>query len=167
MSNEENEYISLPQPSELKQTEKEDAMGAYLMMFASIAIGLPLPIINIVAAVVYYFVNRKKGNFVKFHALQSMLSAILLGIVNAGLFYWTIHCFLNETFTDFYFGYLAFAGIANLAYFVFSIVAAVKARKGQFIYFIFFGKLAYHRVFSKKYIEKAKEEFRNLPPSNF
>jgi len=33
--------ISLPQPDEIPEREKEDAMGAYLMMFASLAIGSP------------------------------------------------------------------------------------------------------------------------------
>ena len=37
---------------------KEDAMGAYFMMFATAAMGLPLPILNLVAAIIYYYVNR-------------------------------------------------------------------------------------------------------------
>jgi len=50
-------YVKLPQPHELSEREKEDAMGAYLMMFAALATSLPLPIINLIAATVYYYVN--------------------------------------------------------------------------------------------------------------
>ena len=68
------EFYPLPQPEEIAEREKVDAMGAYLMMFAAVAVGLPLPIINLIAAVVYYFVNRKKSRFIHFHCLQSLLS---------------------------------------------------------------------------------------------
>lgn len=67
-------YMKLPQPHELSEREKEDARGAYLMMFAALATTLPLPIINLIAAIVYYYVNRKKGRFIHFHCLQSLLS---------------------------------------------------------------------------------------------
>ena len=50
-------YVKLPQPHELSEREKEDAMGAYLMMFAALATSLYLPIINLIAATVYYYVN--------------------------------------------------------------------------------------------------------------
>ncbi len=67
---------ALPQPSEIPEREKEDAMGAYLMMFASLAIGLPIPLLNLVASVIYFFVNRKNGPFVAFHALQALLTHV-------------------------------------------------------------------------------------------
>ena len=53
-------YVKLPQPQDLSEREKEDAMGAYLMMFAALATSLPLPIINLIAAIVYYYINPKK-----------------------------------------------------------------------------------------------------------
>ena len=34
-------------------------MGAYLMMFASLAIGLPIPLVNLIASVIYFLVNRR------------------------------------------------------------------------------------------------------------
>ena len=46
-------YHPLPQPHELSEREKEDAMGAYLMMFAAVGAGLPLPVINLIAAIIY------------------------------------------------------------------------------------------------------------------
>ncbi|MFP5471399.1 MAG: DUF4870 domain-containing protein [Bacteroidia bacterium] len=152
MSDELNsKYHPVPQPDDITQTEKEDAMGSYLMMFAAFAVGLPLPIINLIAAVVYYILNRKKSRYVKFHCLQSLLSQIPTTIMNAILVGWTIRiiAFHNANFTSNYFGYLVAVIVANLLYIIFSIVAAVKANKGRFYYFLFFGKIAYHYSFLK------------------
>jgi len=37
-------YLPLPQQDEIPEREREDAMGAYIMMFAAFASSLPLPI---------------------------------------------------------------------------------------------------------------------------
>jgi len=158
-----SKYISVPQPSEITQREKEDAMGSYLMMFAAFAVGLPLPILNLIAAFIYYVLNNKKSRFVKFHCLQSMLSQIPTTIMNAVLVYWTIRLFFFGVKNDYdvsnsfienqmYIGYLITVIVANLIYVIFSIVGAVYANKGRFYYFIFFGKLSFH------YSYKAGEE---------
>ena len=82
--------IVLPQPADITQREKDDAMASYLMMFASWAVGLPLPLVNLVASVVYYAVNRKSSKFVAFHALQSFLSQVPVSLLNAGVVGWGI-----------------------------------------------------------------------------
>lgn len=162
-------YNPIPQPSEVTQREKEDAMGSYLMMFAAFAVGLPLPIINMIAAFVYYVLNSKKSRFVKFHCLQSLLSQIPTTIMNAFLLYWTIRLFyfdvlndydLNTSFSEnkMYIGYLIAVIIANLTYVIFSIVGAVYANKGRFYYFVFFGKLSFHYSYLVKDEEKNKVE---------
>ncbi len=142
------EYHPIPQPDEIETRVKEDAMGAYFMMFATSAIGIPLPILNLVAAIIYYYVNRSKGKFVQFHTLQSLWSQIPVTLLNSGLVAWTIVNLVRDlSFTSYYWGYLVMVGIANLVYFIFSIIGAVKARKGVFYYFLFFGKIAYHQVY--------------------
>jgi len=142
------EYHPIPQPDEIEIRVREDAMGAYLMMFATAAIGLPLPILNLVAAIVYYYVNRSKGRFVNFHTLQSLYSQIPVTILNSIMIVWLIINLVNEyDFTSMFWGYVVMVGVANLFYFIFSIVGAVKARNGHFYYFLFFGKLAYHQVY--------------------
>jgi len=93
----------LPQPVEIEIRVKEDTMGAYFMMFATSAIGIPLPILNLVAAVIYYYVNRSKGKFVQFHTLQSLWSQIPLTFLNSGLVAWTIVNFAKDLdFTSYY-----------------------------------------------------------------
>ncbi len=158
-------YVELPQPHEISTREKEDAMGAYLMMFAALAAGLPFPALNLIAAVIYYYVNRSKGRFVHFHLLQSLYSQLPTTLLNMGLVFWTIRLiFFDYEITDLYWGYLAMVIIANIVYIIFSIIAAISARKGQFYYFLFFGKIAYARVFSATNPLYIKKEVCNLPP---
>lgn len=155
------EYHPLPQPDEIEVREKEDAMGAYLMMFATTAMGLPLPILNLVAAVVYYYVNRDKGKFVQFNTLQSLYSQIPVSLLNSGLVAWTIVNLVKDyDFTSIFWGYLVMTAVADLIYFIFSIVGAVRARKGLFYYFVFFGKAAYHQVY------RIRPESRSGEPAN-
>jgi len=158
------EYHPIPQPEEIEVRVREDAMGAYFMMFATTAMGLPLPILNLVASIIYYYVNRDKGKFVQFHTLQSLYSQIPVTLLNSGLVAWTIVNFAKDLdFTSFYWGYLVMTAAADLVYFIFSLVGAVKARKGIFYYFIFFGKLAYHQVYRIR-PEQGPDVPENRPP---
>lgn len=145
-------HIPLPQPDDLSSREKQDAMGAYFMMFAAMATSLPLPIINLIAAIIYYYINRKKSRYIHFHCLQSLLSQIPTTLINWGLLFWVIWIMLfnKAEFNTYFFVYLGFVILANLLYFAFSILAAVRARKGVFMYFIFFGPFAYEQVYSSK-----------------
>src|SRR5258706_9210434 len=90
------EFHPLQQPEEIAEREKEDAMGAYLMMFAAVAVGLPLPVINLIASVIYYFINRKKSRFIHFHSLQALLSNIPTTLINWGVVIWGVTIFLRE-----------------------------------------------------------------------
>jgi len=158
------DYHPLPQPDEIETRVREDAMGAYFMMFATSALGLPLPLLNLVAAIIYYYVNRNKGRFVQFHTLQSLYSQIPVTLLNSGLVAWTIVNFAKDLhFTNFYWGYLVMVAAANLIYLIFSLIGAVKARKGIFYYFLFFGKVAYHQVYQIR-PERISSTPRNRPP---
>jgi uncharacterized membrane protein len=158
------EYHPIPQPEEIEPRVREDAMGAYFMMFATAALGLPLPILNLVAAIIYYYVNRDKGRFVQFHTLQSLYSQIPVTLLNSGLVAWTIVNLVKEfNFTGLYWGYLAMTAAADLIYLIFSIVGAVKAHKGLFYYFIFFGRVAYHQVYLVR-PQRSSTGLRNRPP---
>lgn len=157
------EFYPIPQPEEVSQREKEDASGAYLMMFATTALGLPLPIVNMIASIVYYFVNRSKGLFVRFHALQSLYSQIPVTTINSYLVIWAIVNLVNDhPFTNIFWGFAISAGVFNIVYFVFSIIGAVKAHRGRFYYFVFFGRLAYVQVYRKQ--DESKNQPVNTPP---
>jgi uncharacterized membrane protein len=160
------EYYPLPQPSEIPIREREDAMGSYLMMFAAVAIGLPLPVINLIAAVVYYYINKKKSKFIHFHSLQSLLAQIPTTLINWGLVIWIIRIWFFDAgdFNDYFYAYAIFAAVANIMYFVFSLIAAFRAYKGKMYYFIFFGPFAYNVVFKIKEGDSFEVDDENKPP---
>jgi uncharacterized Tic20 family protein len=160
-------YAPTPQPDELPLRIREDAMGAYLMMFAAWGVGLPLPLINVIAAIIYYFVNRNKGRFVKYHAHQSMASQVAVGLINAGAVFGLFRVFfLERDMSRYFFAYLLTVIVINVFYFVFSIIAAVKARQGRIYYYWFFGKLAYHAAFVMNDDKPDREQAINAPPGN-
>jgi len=161
--------VKLPQPHELSAIEKDDAMGAYLMMFAAWGAGLPLPLLNLIAAVIYFFINKKQSRFVAFHAYQSLITQIPISILNAGVVFWLIAIlfFKYLSFDPPFFIYLFFVIFWNLIYTIFSLVACAKARKGQFYYFIFFGRIAFEQYYGEKAQRKKEKEVKNIPPKGY
>ena len=164
-------YYEIPQPEDIDIQRREQSMASYMMMFFSMAAGLPLPIINLIASFVYYSFTKKKGHFVHFHALQSLMSQIPLTLLNAyAVIQTAILVFSASTlpsFSDFFIGYLITVGIFNLIYIIFSAIAAVKAYKGRMYYFIFFGRIAYHHTFRIKeneVMQDASKQPQNVPP---
>lgn len=160
-------YHPIPQPDEISKREREDGMGAYLMMFAGIAAGLPLPILNLLASIIYWAVNKGKGRFVRFHCHQSLWSQLPTTLINAGLVYWTIRNFVVDgmEFSDRYWAYLGVVALTNVLYFIFSLVAAVQARNGKMYYFPFFGRLSYQQVFVVRRDEaEGQTQAINRPP---
>ncbi len=161
------EYYPLPQPEEITEREREDAMGSYLMMFAAVAIGLPLPIINLIASFIYYFLNRKKSRFVHFHALQALLSQIPTTVMNWGLVIWGVGIVIRDNWhlSPEFWAYAIFCGVATFIYFIMNIIAAFKARQGKMYYFLLFGKMAYSTSFAIKPGDTATAtEQVNRPP---
>jgi uncharacterized membrane protein len=159
--------VALPQPADISQREKDDAMASYLMMFASWAVGLPLPLVNLVASVVYYVVNRKGSKFVAFHSLQSFLSQVPVSLLNAGVVGWGIGLLVKgDTAGNLwpFLGYVFFAAAINILYLVFSIVALVQANKGRFYYLPFFGRIAFDRHYGRASAERARPAWVNRPP---
>ncbi len=161
--------IILPQPDEIPRREREDAMGAYFMMFAAWGIGLPLPFLNLVAAGIYYGIHKKKSKFVAFHALQSFTSQIPVTIANAGLLFWLIRNLVREFgFYNSFWIYLAFVAALNVAYLVMSLVALSRAYKGNFFYFPIFGRMAFDNWYGPNAPEGSGERTRpNRPPEGF
>ena len=161
-------YHPLPQPEELPKKEKEDAMGAYMMMFAAVAVGLPLPIINLLAAIIYYYVNKSSSRFVRFHSLQSLLSSLPLTIMNGIGLFWSLRILFTDEWSlnNIYLGYIGMLFIVNILYYIMGILAAIKAYKGRMFYYWFFGQMCYHIAFQIK--ENDSDEspvILNRPPN--
>ena len=158
--------VHLPQPAEISEREKEDAMAAYLMMFASLAIGLPIPLFNLVASVIYFLVNRKSSPFVAFHALQALLTHIPVVLLNAGLVGWLVGILVSQSgFQAGFFWYMLFTILVNLAYIIWSIVALVHARKGRFFYMPVAGRLCFSRYYGPRAeARRSTRHWENRPP---
>ena len=161
--------IRLPQPSEVSEKERDDALGSYLMMFASLAVGVPIPLLNLVASVIYFLVNRKTSAFVAFHALQALLAHIPVVLLNAGAVTWLVaNLVTHAAFWGRFLWYLLFVGIVNLVYIVWSIVALIHASKGRFFYMPVVGRLSFARYFGRGVREKpAPRVWENKPPEGF
>ncbi len=144
-------FRPVPQPLEISVQNRESAMAAYLMMFISLGAGLPLPFINLIAAVAFYYYVRKKSTFVHFHALQSLLSQIPVSVLNGVAIVWLArNFFLHAGFPQVLIGFLIAVAVFNILYLIFSIIAAVKAYNGRMYYFLFFGRMAYVSAFREK-----------------
>lgn len=161
--------VVLPQPNELSEREKEDAMGAYLMMFAAWGAGFPLPMIGLIASVIYFYLNKKSSLFTAFHSCQALLTHIPISILNAvAVIYGLVLLFKGQTHHLHHFGaFVVFTGIWNALYMFFSIIACVKARKGGFYYFWVFGRLSFARYYNPAARKRPVDEGRNLPPEGF
>lgn len=158
-----DEYSLIPQPEEISIREREDAMGAYLMMFASVGAGLPLPFINLVAAWIYYLVNKTKNRFVRFHILQSLYSQLPVTIINSFAVVIVVYRLISGMgFPLMLRSFLAVLIVVNLVYFAFSLLAAIRARQGRLYYFAFFGRLAFEKVFNAPDAEP--DDITNRPP---
>jgi len=159
---------AIPQPSEIPERQKEDAMGAYLMMFASFAIGLPLPLLNLIASIIYFFVNRKNGDFVAFNCLQALLSHVPVVLLNAGVVGWVVGILVvppHDAFSAAFFWFLFFVVLVNLAWIIWSIVAMVHARKGHFIYMPLIGRMCFARYYGPRAASRrAAQSWQNRPP---
>jgi uncharacterized Tic20 family protein len=122
--------------------EREKASNGYLMSLLAVMVGLPFPIINLLASVIFYFSNRKSTMFVRWHCTQTLLSQITLLIVNAIGFSWTMSIlFGDNTLSNKYIAYMITIFLFNLTEFIFTISAALKVRKGKHVEWWFWGPL--------------------------
>jgi len=159
-----NEYVEIPQPHEINTKERERSLAAYFMMFATSAAGLPLPFLNFLASLFYYYFIKNTSRFTHFHSLQSLLSQIPVSIFNGIAVVGIVRVFYFDfSMSDTFIGYLIAVAFANFIYIVFSLIAAFKAYKGRMYYFIFFGQIAYNQAF--KYRGEQEEKIvENRPP---
>lgn len=156
------ENAELPRPSEISSKERERAMAAYLTMFATTAMGLPLPFLNFFAALVYHHYTKRTSPFVSFHSYQSLISQFITSVFNGVVVVWAVISFIQGDFTRAFFAFLILTVFLNLVYVIFSVVGAVKAYKGKMFYFFYFGKLAFSRGYRR--YEEPEESDINKPP---
>lgn len=132
-----SEFSYLPDDS-----ESEKASNGYLMSVVAVIVGLPLPIINLIATTIFYLSHRKSTFFVRWHCTQTLLSQISLVCMNSVGVYWTINVlFRDEIVTNNYIAYIITVLLFNLTEFIATIYAATQVRKGKHIQWWLYGPL--------------------------
>jgi uncharacterized Tic20 family protein len=122
--------------------EAEKASNSYLMSMVALIAGLHLPIVNLVATLIFYLSNRKATYFVRWHCTQALLSQLSMLFVNSTGFWWTIRIiFTDEKVSNRYFAYILVALIFDIIEFIATIYAAIETRKGKHVSWIIFGPL--------------------------
>lgn len=122
--------------------EAEKASNSYLMSLIAVIAGLPLPIINLLATVIFYLANRKSTYFVRWHCTQALLSQFSLLLMNSTGFWWTISIiFSDERVTSHYIAYMITIFIFNLTEFIATIYTAIQTRKGIHVQWWLYGNL--------------------------
>ena len=119
--------------------DSEKASNSYLMSLLVIIVGLPIPLINLIATLIFYLMNRKESVFVRWHCTQALLSQLVLFFINSYSFWWTVSIlFGDETFSNYYFAYVSMAIVINVIELITTIHAAIQTRKGKHVEFFFF-----------------------------
>jgi hypothetical protein len=122
--------------------EAETASNSYLMSLIAIIVGLPLPIINLIATLIFYVGNRKGAYFVRWHCTQALLSQLSMLFMNSYGFWWTISIlFTDEIISTNYIAYMIVALTFNIVEFITTIYTAIKTRKGIHVEWWFYGSL--------------------------
>jgi uncharacterized Tic20 family protein len=124
------------------EQEAETASNSYLMSLIAIIVGLPLPIINLIATAIFYLSNRKGTYFVRWHCTQALLSQLTLVPLNSIGFWWTLSIlFSDRVATNEYFAYLLTVFLFNLLEFFATVYSAIQTRKGIHVQWWFHGPL--------------------------
>ncbi|WP_107039782.1 DUF4870 domain-containing protein [Brumimicrobium mesophilum] len=122
--------------------ESEAASSSYLMSLIAIIVGLPLPIVNLIATLIFYLGNRKSTYFVRWHCTQALLSQLSMLFINSIAFWWSITIILNEeVISNNYIAYLFVVIVFNLTEFITTIYSAIQTRKGIHVEWWFYGAL--------------------------
>lgn len=122
--------------------EAEKASNSYLMSLIFLMVGLPLPIINLIATLIFFLANRKGTYFVRWHCTQALFSQLIVLPFNSVGFWWTIYILFHiDEISNQYIAYIITLIIFNITEFIFTIHTAIQTRKGIHVSWWFFGEL--------------------------
>ncbi len=124
------------------EDECERASYSYLMSLVAVIMGLPLPIVNLIATLIFWANNRRATYFVRWHCTQALLSQLLTFFLNSAAFWWTVSILTSrETVSNSYFAYLILVIGVNLVEFVATLHAAIQTRKGIHVDWFIIGEI--------------------------
>jgi len=126
----------------IPEEDAEKASFAYLISTVIMVAGAIIPILNMLATFMFYLANRKRSYFVRFHCVQSVLSQVMVVVMNTVAVWWTLLIIFQKIdISDHYFAYIFTAILFNLLEFVVSLYAAIQTRKGKDVRYFVFGAL--------------------------
>lgn len=126
----------------VKETEAEQASNSYLMSLIAFMVGLPLPIVNLIASLIFYLGNRKSSHFVRWHCTQALLAQFFTFIANTCGFWWVIYTIIGDTpVSNSLIAYIITLIIFNLLELIAAIYAAIETRKGVHISWWLYGDI--------------------------
>jgi len=122
--------------------ENEKASQSYLMSVIAIMVGLPLPIINLIATLLFYLNNKKSSYYIRWHCTQALLSQLTVLIINSGTFYWTLSIIFGDNeISNSYIAYLITVVIFNISEFIMTVYTAIQSKKSKHIEWFFWGDI--------------------------
>lgn len=112
--------------------EYEQASNGYLMAIVAVIAGLPLPIVNVLASLIYYLSNLKSSYFIKWHSLQAVLAQLIIVPFNSIAWAWAFAIMWQESKVSVFFViYIFFVLILNITEFIAVIATSSKVRNGE------------------------------------
>jgi uncharacterized membrane protein len=122
--------------------ESEKASNVYLMSLVAVLVGMPLPIVNLIATGIFYLSSRKASFFVRWHCTQALVSQVLVVAMNSVGLYWTISVIRQiRPLDNNYIAYIITVLIFNFLEFCVTIYTASAVRKGKHVEWWLFGPL--------------------------
>lgn len=122
--------------------ESEKASNVYLMSLVAVLVGMPLPIVNLIATGIFFLNSRKATFFVRWHCTQALVSQVLVVAMNSFGLYWTISVIRQiRPLDNNYIAYIITILIFNFLEFCVTIYTASAVRKGKHVEWWLFGPL--------------------------
>jgi len=122
--------------------EAERASNSYLMSVVALMAGLPLPVINLIATLMFFFGNRRSTYFVRWHCTQALLAQAITLVMNAAGVYWTLSILFGDNhISNPYIAYIITIILFNILEFVATMYAAIRTRKSKHVVWWLFGPL--------------------------
>jgi hypothetical protein len=122
--------------------ECERASNSYVMSVIAIMVGLPFPVINLVATFIFFLGNLKATRFIRWHCTQALFSQIAIVMMNSVGFSWTMRIIFSDVvITNDYLAYMITIVTFNIFEFFVTVYAAVVTRKGKHVEWWVFGPL--------------------------
>ena len=132
-------------PYKPNDSECEKASNSYLVSLFALVIGLPFPIVNLIATVIFYLGTKKSPYFARWHSTQALISQLSFFVINSVGVWWTVFYLfqIDSEFSTPYIIYISILILLNLTEFITTIYTAIQTRKGIHVEWFIYGKLTH------------------------